>query len=53
MSDEEWESSWEYFSTLSEEANIKFEYIKELTKEAFLTPEEKDNGSQWILDFTR
>lgn len=53
MTDEEWESSWEYFSKLLEEANIKFEYVKEIVQEAFLTKEEKEKGYQWIFDFIR
>ena len=28
MTDEEWNSSWEYFSNLKDEAEIKYMYIK-------------------------
>lgn len=53
MTDEEWDSSWEYFFNLFEEANIKLEYVQKIIKEAFLNTEEKENGYEWIFDFIR
>ena len=51
MTDEEWNSSWEYFSNLLEEAKFKYEYVKELIQSSYLTEEEQKNGCNWLLDY--
>ena len=49
MTDDEWNSSWEYFSNLLEEAKFKFDYIRDLIQSIYLTKEEQENGYKWLL----
>lgn len=51
MSDEEWDSSWEYFSRLLEEANVRLEAAKEFIREELTTEEEKHGDYRWSFDF--